>query len=624
MAKEHKTIEQKHKQMFYPTVRVRTRKSGGSGTVVYSEKIGKEYHTYVITNHHVISNCINIERKWNSVLKKKVDTENLDTVFVEFFKYNNFSNCVGSFVVEADIVAYSEYDGGQDWALLRIRDKENKAEYVADMFPLDDVSSVHIFDKVFAVGASLGHPPIASEGHISYMDDEIDHFKYWMSSAPTIFGNCLPASALVFGDKGSPNSITKVKEGSNVYSFDGDSVITSKVSQQTVPIVKDTVRIKLNTRTLDASVDHPVLTAHNKGKTLQNGIWKNDWELQWKEAGKLDEDDIVAIATSIPETDTESKGKAYARFAGCYTGDGSSRERKGKGGDLTLHLFKEKHIDKYSNIIKEVYGKLPKHTTKGITLYSVDAARDVKKQGLTGKAATKRVPDWVFSLPREEKIEYIEGYMDSDGYRAPNHYQMEASNLPLIEDIRYLCISLGWRVSNLHSRRRKASSKNSKGVLIKATTDSHMFQAYPSSTKRYIPRDAYGLERLEVPNEMGFEKVRNIESLGAQPCFDITVPGTHNFIANGVFVHNSGGAVYRWSDKRKKYEYVGIPSRISVQAMGFSADAITHMGYFIPIDRIYKLLEDNDYQFIYDPSYSVEQCEAARKRKQEPEKEEDN
>ena len=57
------------------------------------------------------------------------------------------------------------------------------------MFPLKDIENVHIFDDCFAVGASLGHPPVASNGMITYMDDEIDHFKYWMSSAPTIFGN---------------------------------------------------------------------------------------------------------------------------------------------------------------------------------------------------------------------------------------------------------------------------------------------------------------------------------------------------------------------------------------------------------------------------------------------------
>ena len=38
MAKASKEIIQKHEQMFYPTVRVRTKSAGGSGTVVYSKK----------------------------------------------------------------------------------------------------------------------------------------------------------------------------------------------------------------------------------------------------------------------------------------------------------------------------------------------------------------------------------------------------------------------------------------------------------------------------------------------------------------------------------------------------------------------------------------------------------
>jgi len=189
MAKASKEIIQQHEQMFYPTVRVRTKKAGGSGTVVYSESYKDEVYTYIITNQHVINDSVHIEKRWDPVLKRKVDKEILDTVYVEYFKYNNYSHTVGSFAVEADIVAYSEVDGGQDWALLRVRDKENKADWVANMFPLEDIENVHIFDDCYAVGASLGHPPVASNGMITYMDDEIDHFKYWMSSAPTIFGN---------------------------------------------------------------------------------------------------------------------------------------------------------------------------------------------------------------------------------------------------------------------------------------------------------------------------------------------------------------------------------------------------------------------------------------------------
>ena len=90
MAKASKEIIQKHEQMFYPTVRVRTKKAGGSGTVVYSKEYKGEVYTYVITNHHVISDSVKIEKKWDPVLKRKVDKEKLDTVYVEFFRYNNY------------------------------------------------------------------------------------------------------------------------------------------------------------------------------------------------------------------------------------------------------------------------------------------------------------------------------------------------------------------------------------------------------------------------------------------------------------------------------------------------------------------------------------------------------
>ena len=74
-AKASKEIIQKHEQMFYPTVRVRTKKAGGSGTVVYSKKHKDEVYTYVITNHHVIQDSVHLEKKWDSVLKRKVDKE---------------------------------------------------------------------------------------------------------------------------------------------------------------------------------------------------------------------------------------------------------------------------------------------------------------------------------------------------------------------------------------------------------------------------------------------------------------------------------------------------------------------------------------------------------------------
>lgn len=182
----HELTEQQHKQMLYPAVRVRAQKAGGSGTILYSkpDKEG-EYHNFVLTNHHVIEDCIQVKKKWDSKLGKEIKKETRATVHTEIFQYKYISHCIGSTALESDIMCY---DADQDIALLKLRSIE-EMENIAKFIKKVDVKKLKIFDPTFAVGASLGHPPIASQGMITYMDDEIDNYKYWMSSAQIIYGN---------------------------------------------------------------------------------------------------------------------------------------------------------------------------------------------------------------------------------------------------------------------------------------------------------------------------------------------------------------------------------------------------------------------------------------------------
>ena len=78
-----------------------------------------------------------------------------------------------------------------------------------------------------------------------------------------------------------------------------------------------------------------------------------------------------------------------------------------------------------------------------------------------------------------------------------------------------------------------------------------------------------------------------------------------------IIFGNSGGAIFRFSPERNKYEYLGIPARIDVSMSGFSANPITHMGFFVPIPRIYKFLDNNFYTFIYGKG-TFESCNEAR------------
>ena len=40
-------------------------------------------------------------------------------------------------------------------------------------------------------------------------------------------------------------------------------------------------------------------------------------------------------------------------------------------------------------------------------------------------------------------------------------------------------------------------------------------------------------------NDVFWDTISSIESIGHQPVYDATVLGTHNFVANGINLHNS-------------------------------------------------------------------------------------
>ena len=44
---------------------------------------------------------------------------------------------------------------------------------------------------------------------------------------------------------------------------------------------------------------------------------------------------------------------------------------------------------------------------------------------------------------------------------------------------------------------------------------------------------------MVATNDVFWDEIASVQSLGEQPVYDATVPGTHNFVANGISLHNS-------------------------------------------------------------------------------------
>lgn len=174
-------LEKQHNEMLYTSVRVGAKNAGGSGTVLYSQ----DGLTYVLTNHHVIESLYDWDEKPNPMTGKLEYIENRSMGKIDFFQYDDMSTMVGTTGHRSTLEAYNEQD---DLALMKLQTK-NTVDHVAHMYPRGKESEIKMFEKVWAVGCSLGHPTTFSEGHITGKSDEIDDRMYWMSSAPIIFGN---------------------------------------------------------------------------------------------------------------------------------------------------------------------------------------------------------------------------------------------------------------------------------------------------------------------------------------------------------------------------------------------------------------------------------------------------
>ena len=159
--------------------RVQARKAMGSCTIIYS----KDGHTYALTNFHVIESSLSYKEIWDSLIQDKVLKEFREAVEVLFPRLDG-GRVIGYSTVLADIEYHHEQ---QDLALLKFRDKTDFP--AVKWYPREKVKDIPILSTLACIGAALGQKPIVTFGHLNGIQIEIDNYEYWMSSAPSIFGN---------------------------------------------------------------------------------------------------------------------------------------------------------------------------------------------------------------------------------------------------------------------------------------------------------------------------------------------------------------------------------------------------------------------------------------------------
>ncbi|MEK7448507.1 MAG: serine protease, partial [Planctomycetota bacterium] len=163
------------------SVWIKTNDSVGGGTIVYSRPDrDNNYHTYVLTAYHVIYEIIESKDKaagpdiiGAGKILSEITIKVYDEKGEEMVPY------------QAEIVGAHK---SKDLALLKI--KSNRPfPAQARLVTRGKMQMINIFSPVYVMGCPLGYDPLPTYGEVTSLKREMNGEKFWMTNAPTIFGN---------------------------------------------------------------------------------------------------------------------------------------------------------------------------------------------------------------------------------------------------------------------------------------------------------------------------------------------------------------------------------------------------------------------------------------------------
>ena len=379
---------------------------------------------------------------------------------------------------------------------------------------------------------------------------------------------CLAGDTLVWTANRGQVPIKEIEFGDRVFAYDEDAerfvVAPVKASAQTD--TRLTYAVKTTRRSIRATDNHPMLVLRDERK---EGRQRARYARRWVTVGEITPGDFIAVPRTVPAFGVAAALPGIAGFTapavscvdlmwllGLYIGDGN------------LHLSTKTYrvqfaipatdVELRAELIRVIRGLF------GLRGIEADEYRVVVNSkaltewmvalGFTGLSLTKRVPDWVYGLPCDQRLAFLGGWVDADGYVGPassGSVLLTCANEPLLNQGRELAELSGLRTGGpwaftqpyRHAPERIQTAWRlgisgdfeSLGCRNRKRTDRFGRRQYMHSSN-----SSHGTTIRAHTNEwLGFERVKSIEPYAVEPVYDIEVDGPHNFVAEGLVVHNS-------------------------------------------------------------------------------------
>lgn len=328
---------------------------------------------------------------------------------------------------------------------------------------------------------------------------------------------CVTADTPVLMGNGEWKPVVDVRVGDMVKTHEDGRLTNRRVAAFLPQGAADVYEVRTGNHRVRATGNHPFLTRRG-----------------WVRADNLTTDDeVVAIGTVRGGRAPSDVSEEDAWALGFMFGDGWITRHPNALGSMRWATCVARSVypelnDRIVAWITKHAGRAPRLTKYGY--YRTEVARVgrwLESHGFKGKAKTKRVPSRVFRWPLRLRRAFIRGFVDADGcIDKKKRAQVRSAGFGLIHDVRHLAMAAGFVATNITSQTR-------------------VYQ--PPCSPRPIEATSYhvGFSATRLaPESVRFARVRSVALVGHEDVYDLTVEGSHNFIADGMVVHNT-----RWHSR---------------------------------------------------------------------------
>jgi intein/homing endonuclease len=378
-------------------------------------------------------------------------------------------------------------------------------------------------------------------------------------------GKCLVSGTLIQMADGSQRPIEEVQDGDLVVSLDRNYFTVVNPALRACNGIKPVMRITLmDGREIEATEHHPFLVRQKQGKAT-TGLRHVILEDKWLEAQDLTNDCYVAVPKNLNLSLTKHVPNYQMTILGCMIADGnltsnncrfsntneqilSRFETALKNYNCTLYQYESDKTNCDYHILGEGVGKLHplKEWLKTIGIYGLNSHK-------------KYIPDEFMTLDDENTIELLRCLFGCDGWasiskrgqiqigyctvseRLASQIIALLARFCIYADVRFKTVKC--KEGKLYARQicisRKESIKNFRNKIGILGKD----QAVEAVYRMSLQMKASPKTEVYEDGDIAFIRVRSVIHVGNKMTWDLTVPDTHNFIANNIITHNTEALV---------------------------------------------------------------------------------